>query len=94
VRLIDLYHQDLQDQTTTEARQYCRRYWYRAIGLTIMERWSFSAIAVPKRGTHGVRTERFTGFWNAVPDDELEELFYTLKPYFSLAQHKHCDLDE
>lgn len=93
LRLIDLYHQDLSDQTTTEAKQVARRYWYRAVGLTIMER-GISFIAVPKRGTHGVRVERYLPFWNHAPDEELDDLFMLLKPYFQTAQRKTINLDD
>lgn len=91
LRLIDLYHADLADQTTTEARQYVRRYWYRAIGLTITER-SITPVSIPKRGTHGVRTERFAPFWRQLPDDEIYEVFFVLKPYFNLKEHRDTDL--
>ena len=90
-RLIDLFHQDLADQSSTKGRLTVGRYWFRALGLTIMER-GITPIPFPKRGTHGLRVERFRGFWRGLPDDQLYEVFYHLKPFFSNAKQRDTAL--
>lgn len=91
MQLIDYYHQDLAEQTTTEGRQYVRRYWFRAVSLTIMESQCV-VIEIPKRGTHGTRVERYRAMWETVPLDELMTVFKLLKPYFAQSQHRCDDL--
>jgi hypothetical protein len=90
MRLIDLYHADMADQSSTEARQYVRNYWYRAVGVTLWERFTWNVPDVPKTGTRGTRVERFIPFWEHVADVELTEVLKHLGPYY--VRHSETDL--
>lgn len=54
---------------------------------------SITPITIPKRGTHGVRVDPFVPFWMRQSDEQLLEVFMTLKPYFALEQHRNDSLD-
>lgn len=90
--LTDLYRLDLAQQTTVQARKETRLYWYRAVALTITER-TLTVIEYPKRRGRRDFVDRWLPFWNRVSDEQLNELYCVLAPYFARPENRHIDLN-
>ena len=91
VDLVAMYVEDLNEHTSIEARQAVRRYWFRAVCLTLLER-SLVHVEIPRRRTNRDYVSYYEPFWRNRSDAELFALYNLLDEYYNHAQRKKIDL--